>query len=812
MLIFIRKIISESKIELALKFVDSLANKNGGLSINSIFQLAEIRWYLLKLYKHCLGNCDTFIVTVLDQNCSPKNQIYYDYLLLRKEILSLQLEIDSKKITDKDNLNVHTLSLLDATICELKNRENDIEASERSFQAALLAKDTKLNKGRNKKLKDQKVKDEYQNYKKNQSNSTNENNSIEKLLEKANQLLSQGNYESAIDLYQLLLDSHSDETSVYYLKINMGLGNAHKKLSNKEIGADKKYLLKEALNYFRHVIEAIDNAPPISNNESLTLEHKTLHDMAKNLSAKIEATAAKIATLIPQDKTNPLIIKKEIPLPESFNKIRKLLEQQGYILIIVGGYIRDFLLNEHSFDIDTLVFPATLPAPEATLHNILGSVQTLFPDAELRSKNFPNIYIEEDSTIIELSISKEIYFFQKEKKFSEIQMQILYRDGKNRDTTENAIYYDPRTHELIDFFGGIKDIEEDFELHTIQPPELSFTEDPARVFRMIRSIVYRTMKHPTLHYSALINIALQNHARNLRTLNKDKCFSEIHKTIFGGRALATWQLATNLGIENDLFLLPSEPQNRFKHSILVKLVLSGLDDRINSRAKFYSEALIFAALLWGVFQERLENILHSNQAGNIANKTQQLVGATLYNNDLIFRIPAQLGKKISLLWLLYLSYRKIVPINDLVYYQQDFRMMVVFSRLITHSLCLAPEEKVTALLKSTRQGFFTYRNTEMIAKELIKENKLILTKENRTFYIAFEDSSQILASRDKQTLLKNLQKNIQSTLGKYPITYEVGDNELLIFTKSVLKHQSIVSLMDFLFTEPSDNLERDYKI
>jgi len=153
-------------------------------------------------------------------------------------------------------------------------------------------------------------------------------------------------------------------------------------------------------------------------------------------------------------------------------------DELGYSVYSVGGFVRDLLMRVESFDVDIVVegdgirlaeeFQKRSPCKIRT-HKKFGTAIILFPDGskvDVATARF-EIY---DSPAALPTVEK-----------GSIKMD-LYR----RDFTINtlAIQLNPKGFgELIDFFGGVRDIKAKVVrvLHN-----LSFVEDPTRVFRAIR--------------------------------------------------------------------------------------------------------------------------------------------------------------------------------------------------------------------------------------------------------------------------------------------------------------------------------------
>jgi tRNA nucleotidyltransferase (CCA-adding enzyme) len=153
-------------------------------------------------------------------------------------------------------------------------------------------------------------------------------------------------------------------------------------------------------------------------------------------------------------------------------------DELGYSVYAVGGFVRDLLLKVENFDIDIVIegdgirfaeeFEKKFPCRIRT-HKKFGTAIILFPNGlkvDVASARW-EVYDSPAAlpTVESASIKMDLY---------------------RRDFTVNtlAIQLNPKSFgELIDFFGGVKDIKEKMirVLHN-----LSFVEDPTRVFRAIR--------------------------------------------------------------------------------------------------------------------------------------------------------------------------------------------------------------------------------------------------------------------------------------------------------------------------------------
>ena len=161
-------------------------------------------------------------------------------------------------------------------------------------------------------------------------------------------------------------------------------------------------------------------------------------------------------------------------------KIIQRLEQAGFEAYIVGGGVRDLLLNIPPKDFDI----ATNAHPE--------QVRKIFRNCRLIGRRFrlAHIYFHDD--IVEVATFRSSDTNTPQNHFSEAGMILrdnvygtLEEDVWRRDLTINAIYYDLTHNELIDFTGGLNDIKKR-TFHMIGDPAARYREDPVRILRAIR--------------------------------------------------------------------------------------------------------------------------------------------------------------------------------------------------------------------------------------------------------------------------------------------------------------------------------------
>lgn len=165
------------------------------------------------------------------------------------------------------------------------------------------------------------------------------------------------------------------------------------------------------------------------------------------------------------------ISKELLELAQIFEKRSKLY--------VVGGYIRDSLLNIKNYDID-LTSALLLGEVEELLQNTNFSIK-------ITNKQFGTAKIIGKNQTYEYCSFREDFYSSggkhSPKKIAFVTL--LEQDAKRRDFTINALYFDIINNKIIDVFDGLNDIKNRL-IKAVPPAENILSNDGERLLRMAK--------------------------------------------------------------------------------------------------------------------------------------------------------------------------------------------------------------------------------------------------------------------------------------------------------------------------------------
>lgn len=162
-----------------------------------------------------------------------------------------------------------------------------------------------------------------------------------------------------------------------------------------------------------------------------------------------------------------------MPARPAATRVVKKLVDAGFTAYFAGGWVRDFLMQRPSDDIDI--------ATNATVEQ----VQALFPKTIPVGVAFGIIIVVQDHFQFEVATFRKERGYVDGRRPTSIEHTTAEEDAQRRDFTINGMFYDPLTQKLLDFVDGEKDIRKGI-IRAIGSPHERFLEDRLRMMRAVR--------------------------------------------------------------------------------------------------------------------------------------------------------------------------------------------------------------------------------------------------------------------------------------------------------------------------------------
>lgn len=163
-------------------------------------------------------------------------------------------------------------------------------------------------------------------------------------------------------------------------------------------------------------------------------------------------------------------------MPKEAKQIVQTLKDAGYIAYYAGGWVRDYLLNHPSDDIDI----ATSAPPQV--------VQELFDKTIPVGIQFGIIIVQVDKKQYEVATFRKDIEYKDGRRPSRVEFTEAVEDAKRRDFTINGMFFDPIEEKVYDYVEGQKDLEKKI-IRAIGNAHERINEDRLRMIRAVRMAV-----------------------------------------------------------------------------------------------------------------------------------------------------------------------------------------------------------------------------------------------------------------------------------------------------------------------------------
>ncbi|KAK7309404.1 hypothetical protein RJT34_06102 [Clitoria ternatea] len=229
--------------------------------------------------------------------------------------------------------------------------------------------------------------------------------------------------------------------------------------------------------------------------------------------------------------------------------VLKLLRSKGFESYLVGGCVRDLLLNRTPKDFDVITTAKLMEVRKQLRHSARAEVVgRRFPICLVHIKG-SLVEVTSFETVAQTSNGKEHFLFPMLPKWGNKEDLLRCKNSLRRDFTINSLFYDPFANKIYDYTNGIADLRS-LKLETVIPAHLSFEEDPGRILRG-----FRIAARLGLSLSSDTETAIRTYSSLVKSLDKNKIMIELNYMLSYGAAEPSLQLLWKFKLLEFLFPL-----------------------------------------------------------------------------------------------------------------------------------------------------------------------------------------------------------------------------------------------------------------
>jgi putative nucleotidyltransferase with HDIG domain len=226
-----------------------------------------------------------------------------------------------------------------------------------------------------------------------------------------------------------------------------------------------------------------------------------------------------------------------------FSIVSGIAAEQDVHAYVIGGFVRDLLLNRPSKDIDIVVIGNGIEFAERVAQKLKVKLSVF--------KNFGTAMLRYKDIEIEfVGARKESYRAHSRKPI--VENGTLEDDQKRRDFTINALaiaLHPDQLGELLDPFGGVEDLKQKLIRTPLDPVE-TFSDDP---LRMLRAIRFASQLSFTIDPIAIE--AIKQNVERISIISQERITEELNKIILSVKPSVGFIYLFDTGLLHKIFSL-----------------------------------------------------------------------------------------------------------------------------------------------------------------------------------------------------------------------------------------------------------------
>jgi len=203
-----------------------------------------------------------------------------------------------------------------------------------------------------------------------------------------------------------------------------------------------------------------------------------------------------------------------------FRIVSDIIDKTGQQCYVIGGFVRDLLLNRPTKDIDIVVVGSGIELAKKVAEKAGNYNISVFKNFGTALVSFPEYDVEF------VGARKESY--RKDSRKPIVENGTLEDDQNRRDFTINALAISLSKNnwgELVDPFGGKSDLENKI-IRTPLDPDITYSDDPLRMMRAIR---FATQLE--FHIEEESFKSIKRNIKRIEIISKERIIDELNKII-----------------------------------------------------------------------------------------------------------------------------------------------------------------------------------------------------------------------------------------------------------------------------------------
>jgi poly(A) polymerase len=384
-------------------------------------------------------------------------------------------------------------------------------------------------------------------------------------------------------------------------------------------------------------------------------------------------------------------------------ELGRIFARNGHQLALVGGPVRDVFLGRPVSDLDL--------ATDATPPQVLAIARDWADKVWETGIEFGTVGLRKGDTIFEITTYRSETYVPDSRKPAGIRYGTsLEADLRRRDFTVNAMAARLPSMELVDPFGGLRDLG-DKVLRTPGSPEDSFTDDPLRIMRAARFTAQLGFT-----VAPEVAVAMRQLAPRLAVVSAERIRDELTKLLLapGPRdPVRGIELMVDTGVAD--VVLPEVPRLRLetdehmRHKDVYQHSLTVLEQSIELEERYGLEpdlVVRLAALLHDIGKPRTRSRLPD---GRVAFHHHEAVGAAMARSRLkTLRFPSSVVADVTTLIALHLRFHGYGPgewtDSAVRRYVRDAGPLLTRLQVLTRADCTTRNKAKAARLARAQDG------------------------------------------------------------------------------------------------------------